>query len=231
MNRIVKWDGQQWHALANGITAAPSFGVNAIASFDDGSGDALYVAGAFTAVDGKPMSRIAKWDGSEWSDVGGGTNGTVHELQVFDDGSGAKLYVAGAFTEVGAGPSTVLASRLAAWNDGKWEDVGGDISGFVGSVTKDLTGQGLYLGGNFTGVGGPDWQTSNYISRWVGCAEPGSGKSADLNGDGIVSTADLLILLTAWGTCHDCDDCLADIDGNCEVNTYDLLELLENWDS
>ncbi len=51
----------------------------------------------------------------------------------------------------------------------------------------------------------------------------------DLNGDGVVSTADLLILLSNWGPCDDCDNCPADFDGNCEVGTGDLLFLLSNW--
>ncbi|MEE9130220.1 MAG: sialidase family protein, partial [Phycisphaerales bacterium] len=39
----------------------------------------------------------------------------------------------------------------------------------------------------------------------------------DLNGDGVVGAADLLILLVSWGPCADCDDCIADIDGDCSV--------------
>ncbi|MEE9129456.1 MAG: hypothetical protein V3T84_05515, partial [Phycisphaerales bacterium] len=39
----------------------------------------------------------------------------------------------------------------------------------------------------------------------------------DLNGDGTVGAADLLILLVNWGRCADCDDCNADIDGDCTV--------------
>ena len=51
----------------------------------------------------------------------------------------------------------------------------------------------------------------------------------DLNGDGVVGVADLLILLSSWGPCKDCGDCSADIDGNCVVGVSDLLILLANW--
>ena len=51
----------------------------------------------------------------------------------------------------------------------------------------------------------------------------------DLNGDGTVGTADLLILLANWGPCADCNDCPADIDGSCTVGLADLLLLLANW--
>ncbi len=57
----------------------------------------------------------------------------------------------------------------------------------------------------------------------------GSSNPADLNGDGVVSTADLLILLSSWGPCDDCNDCPADIDDNCSVGTGDLLILFTNW--
>ena len=52
---------------------------------------------------------------------------------------------------------------------------------------------------------------------------------ADLDGDGFVSTSDLLILLSSWGPCANCKDCPADYDGNCSVGTSDLIFLLSNW--
>lgn len=55
---------------------------------------------------------------------------------------------------------------------------------------------------------------------------------ADLNGDGVVNTSDLLILFASWGSCTVCNlpgDCPADLDGNCTVNTSDLLVLFANW--
>jgi hypothetical protein len=51
----------------------------------------------------------------------------------------------------------------------------------------------------------------------------------DLNGDGVVGVADLLILLANWGACPDCNNCPADLDGDCNVGVADLLILLANW--
>ncbi len=51
----------------------------------------------------------------------------------------------------------------------------------------------------------------------------------DLDGDGTVGPADLLILLGAWGPCDDCDDCIADLDDDCSVGANDLITLLGNW--
>jgi len=38
-----------------------------------------------------------------------------------------------------------------------------------------------------------------------------------------------LILLSSWGSCADCDTCIADLDGDCDVGVKDLLVLLGNW--
>jgi len=52
----------------------------------------------------------------------------------------------------------------------------------------------------------------------------------DVNGDGVVNTDDLLLLLESWGPCPDPPaDCPADFDGNGVVNTADLLILLAHW--
>ncbi len=52
---------------------------------------------------------------------------------------------------------------------------------------------------------------------------------ADLDADGRIGIADLLLLLAAWGRCDDCGNCPADLDGDCNVGILDLLELLSRW--
>jgi hypothetical protein len=51
----------------------------------------------------------------------------------------------------------------------------------------------------------------------------------DLNHDGVVDGADLLILLSAWGPCNNPDLCPADLNGDGDVDGADLLILLSNW--
>jgi hypothetical protein len=54
--------------------------------------------------------------------------------------------------------------------------------------------------------------------------------TGDVNGDGTVDTADLLMLLGDWGECPDPpESCPSDLDGDGLVNTSDLLLLLSNW--
>jgi endonuclease/exonuclease/phosphatase family metal-dependent hydrolase len=51
----------------------------------------------------------------------------------------------------------------------------------------------------------------------------------DLNCDGVVDGADLLILLSNWGKCADPESCDADLNGDGTVDGADLLMLLSNW--
>lgn len=52
----------------------------------------------------------------------------------------------------------------------------------------------------------------------------------DINVDGVIDTADLLLLLGAWGDCPPPpDDCSADLNGDHRVDVLDLLILLGNW--
>ncbi len=73
---------------------------------------ALYAGGTFAVAGGVPASRIAKWDGTQWSAIGSGMKNVVHQLTVFDDGSGPALYAGGNFTTAGG---VTAVGRIAAW--------------------------------------------------------------------------------------------------------------------
>ena len=51
----------------------------------------------------------------------------------------------------------------------------------------------------------------------------------DLDGDGVVSSADLGIMLSAWGPCSKGSECAADINGDGQVDSEDLGALLSAW--
>ncbi len=57
-----------------------------------------------------------------------------------------------------------------------------------------------------------------------------SGRAlADINLDGVVNSADLAILLGAWGGCGDCGVCPFDLNGDCSVDAADLSIVLGAW--
>ncbi len=81
-------------------------------------------------------------------------------------------------------------------------------------------------GSNFCGVGdhiNGTWQDLGDNTFESQCA---ASCTADLDGDGEVKVADLLLLIGAWGPCPGCD---ADLDGDGEVKVSDLLLLIAAW--
>jgi len=56
---------------------------------------------------------------------------------------------------------------------------------------------------------------------------PIEASSGDVNGDGVVNTDDILLIIGSWGPCTECS---GDIDGDGLVGTNDLLIVLAQWD-
>lgn len=165
-NRIAKWDGNRWFALGSGIgTPGQTSYVESLAVYDGGSGPALYAAGLFTSVEGKPAGFIARWDGRAWSTLDGGVNRSLESLVVYDDGRGPALFVGGHMYQAGGKP----ARFLARWDGRDWSAVGdNDIrgSGITSlSVADDGHGAALYVGGGFRSV---DHTGAKNIARWDG---------------------------------------------------------------
>src|SRR5207247_587228 len=85
--RIARWNGitQTWSSLGSGIDGR----AGPMVVFDeDGNGPLpprLFVAGAFTTAGGIPAANIARWNGTSWSQLGGGTDDLIAALAVFDD--------------------------------------------------------------------------------------------------------------------------------------------------
>lgn len=204
--------------------------VRAFAIFDDGSGPALYATGGFPS----GVGVLARWDGWEWTTVGGGiTPGFGIDLAVFDDGlpDAPALYVAGDFSMVGEVP----ALNIARWN-GKTVTALGEGLGHTtpyqnqGQVWSlmgfdDGSGPAIFAGGFFNVAGDV---VSQGIARWDVCPPPRVG---DLDGDGAVGQQDLDLLLNRWGRCPGTcpPSCSGDLDGDCAVGITDFLILLANW--
>ncbi|MCZ6754650.1 MAG: hypothetical protein O7E49_04990 [Gemmatimonadetes bacterium] len=165
VNRIAKWDGNSWSPLGEGMDGT----VNALAVFDDGSGagPALYAGGDFKAAGGVTAHRIAKWDGSTWSPLGGGMDAGVSSLTVFDNGSGGgpTFYAGGFFTTAGG----ISANRIAKWDGSSWSPLGSGMGSGVMALAAfdDRSGHGpaLYAGGFFNSAGATQ---AEYIAKWEG---------------------------------------------------------------
>ena len=143
---------------------SPGF-ARAFATFDDGSGPSLYIAGSsIQQAGGIPVSNIARWDGVQFSPLGVGVSGDVYSLAVFDSGNGPELIVGGGFSNAGEQSGT---AHIARWNGESWSSVGEGVGGAVLAmcVFDDGSGPALYVGGAFQTAGG---NAAYNVARWDG---------------------------------------------------------------
>jgi hypothetical protein len=119
----------------------------------------LYVGGAFRVCGNAAASTIARWDGSQWSALGSGTDGTVYAIAV----AGSDVYVAGTFTAAGG----VAANGIARWDGSAWHALGSGLARSNGTPSKGaalaIVGTDLYVGGAFDSAGG---QSTAGIAHW-----------------------------------------------------------------
>src|SRR5207247_2849573 len=107
----------------------------------DGSGN-LYIGGDFTIVGDVFANHIAKWNGSSWTALGSGMNGSVYALAV----SGSDLYAGGYFTTAGGSAAT----NIAKWDGSSWTALGSGMSRFgIYTIVYALSvsGSDVYAGG------------------------------------------------------------------------------------
>ncbi|WP_411032162.1 PQQ-dependent sugar dehydrogenase [Spongiimicrobium sp. 3-5] len=140
VNNIALWNNGTWQALTDSGsgTSGTNNEVRAIA-FDENN--VVYVGGNFDSAGGNSASRIATWDGQNWSTLGSGTSGFVQAIAV----TSSHIYAGGNFAI--AGFETV--NRIAKWNrsSSQWEALGQGLSGNVRSLVHD--GTNLFVGGSF----------------------------------------------------------------------------------
>jgi hypothetical protein len=156
-------------ALA-GLTAlvVATLGLAGPASADAVPGGKLFAGGNFTQAGATAATRVAAWNGVDWSALvgpdGEGADGTVFAMTMYN----GKLVVGGSFLE--AGGETV--SGIATWNGTGWEPLVGSTGaigvsilplGFVSALA--VYNGDLYVGGLFQRAGGV---TVNNIARWNG---------------------------------------------------------------
>jgi hypothetical protein len=169
-NHIVRYDGDNFHSLgekpANGFTS-PAINVFCIGQAKGG----IYVGGLFTLAGKTPASRIARWDGTNWFDVGGGTSGASSADRVYAiAGRGSDVFVGGAFTNVGG----IIVSNIAKWNGFSWENMGLGFDSTVRALAA--TNGAVYAGGSFTlAFDPPSTVAVNYIAKWDGFGWNGLG--------------------------------------------------------
>jgi hypothetical protein len=194
-NRIARLDKGGWSALQSGLQGGDPSIIDAMQPFDDGSGPALYVSGQFTSAGGVAVNGLARWNGRQWSSIGGaGTPGgrRVYALETFDDGSGPALYVGGDFEIFGG----VSAHNLARWNGQTWSNVAGSMNAegevYCLAAVNGGSSNALYVGGPFVSAGGvavrraAKWDGATWTPLGTGLAAYARTAFAELQGDDAV---------------------------------------------
>ncbi|OQD43096.1 hypothetical protein BUL40_08380 [Croceivirga radicis] len=123
--------------------------IDALAIDNEGN---LYVGGAFTQIAGITANYIAKFDGTNWSSLGSGTDGPVASIVINNE---SQIYAGGAFITAGG----VEVNNIAIWNGTNWDALTNTDTGIAGTNNEvralafDAAGT-LYVGGNFDTAGG-----------------------------------------------------------------------------
>src|SRR6185369_4497101 len=162
-SHVAKWDQLSWSSVGSGVNgevrALTAVGTDLYAGglFTTAVGGTVYAGGTFTTAGGVAALRIARWNGSAWSALGAGMNGTVHSLAAI----GSSLYAGGFFTTAGG----VSADYIARWNESAWSALGKGMDSGVYSLIA--IGTDLYAGGDFTTAGGA---AADIVAKWNGTA-------------------------------------------------------------
>jgi hypothetical protein len=174
-SNVARWDGTNWSPLGFGLHR---WRINDVTGrpFDDGRVFALaarervvYGGGQFETAGTINATNIAKWDGTNWSSLGGGLS-LVRALTT----DAACVYAGG-------------DSGIHCWNGASWSAIGGNVNsgGSVNTIVK--SGMDLFVGGYFASTGA---QPARSIAKWDGTAWCALGSGLENPGElGAAATA------------------------------------------
>jgi hypothetical protein len=155
-HNLTYWDGTQFH-----LTDYQDGGVfvQALATYNN----ELYLGGGTDFdINGVNYACIARFDGTNWNDVGGGVTATFREIICMTHYNG-DLIVAGRFNYAG----TTQANNIARWDGSQWHNIGDGLNYIVRALYVDTITNELYAGGSFTYSGSGSTQLS-FIAKWDG---------------------------------------------------------------
>lgn len=169
---MARWDGSAWSGVGSGLFSSMAIPpVQDMTVFDDdGPGpnpSNLYVVGHFDVAGGVLVENVAKWDGSNWQEVGGGIPSDFSQSYVFtatpfdEDGDGPALpvlYIGGQFYR---STPEGTAEAIVKWDGSDLHKVSEQLNAasvrVLESIDEDGDGPGqsrIFAGGTFTMING-----------------------------------------------------------------------------
>ena len=137
------------------------------------NGTDVYVGGEFVDLSNNGVINlaadyIAKWDGANWSNLGGvpfglngSLNGAVNSIAV----SGNNIYVGGNFTDVNnTGSILTAADYIAKWNGTNWSALGSTAALNAPVNALAVKSNFVYVGGNFLNAAGIN--AADYVAKF-----------------------------------------------------------------
>lgn len=156
---VAYFDGIYWQTMGRGFNGP----VEAVAVDENGT---VYVGGEFAhTADAKPIDNLARWNGTEWVEVGGGTSGAVLDLAFYN----GELAVVGSFQTAGG----VTANSVAVWDGTSFRALANGVLPTIPNRTTSTVWavaalpNGLFIGGDFDAI---DTQPVGHLAWWDGQA-------------------------------------------------------------
>jgi hypothetical protein len=197
---IVHWDGASFSIFEDPRTGGDFVGYPLVAMAASGPDDIWAVGGSFS---NPQTSTIAHYDGTSWSRLESPLSHPLRSLALDDDGT------------AWAAPVN-FGSDVAYYDGAQWTAKAPPVpDASITTISRDPEGAVWMLGTT---------TDDESLALRLDCAG-----NSDLDGDGMVGTSDLLLLLANWGPCPPDPPCTGDLDGDGEVAANDLLQLLSAW--
>jgi hypothetical protein len=168
---IVGWDGFSFSPVDQGIefsSGNPWDDIHNLAVFEG----RLYASGSGTFLpnSGVGGQNIISWGGgSDWNNVGGGTNNDITDLQVYN----GALYACGTFNRAG---NVYTSGHIAKWDGTNWCSLGSTFDGTIWDMC--VYNNELIVAGNFTHI---DGIPVSHVAKWVGGNFVDSCSAVDIN--------------------------------------------------
>jgi hypothetical protein len=215
-HNIGYWNGSVWRAVRRGGSEnVDRNGVNGPVHAVAVRGSDVFVAGDFTVAGGVPASRIARWNGEEWSALGTGIGGADALVRALAVDSAGTVYVGGILSSAGG----ASASGIARWDGARWSSMAGGVGGdnpYVFALA--VQGGRLIAGGAFTSAGGV---AASHVAAW----DIASGSWMPL-GEGIGTEDSIYSYVTAIGVQADTLYFGGSFDGAGGVRAPNLVRLV-----
>ena len=154
--RVLKWIAPNW------VPLGPDFSNGGVRVIRFDHSGTLYAGGNFSRIGGVFVDKVAKWNGSTWSQAGSAGFDTNDVVSTLASDPSNHITIGGSFASIG-----IVLNNIATMNGASWNSLGGEMNGPIRALTLDASNN-LYVGGPFTSIRGvavhnfAKWDGSNW---------------------------------------------------------------------